>query len=213
MNKFYAETEETTNYDPFTTKLADPDLINIYKAMDRRVIWLNEQVDENILANVRQINEWVYEDKDIKPEDRMPIKIVLANYGGDMDYCCMMVDTIENAISAGTPVYTINLMMAASAGSYIFLAGSKRYMSKRAQVVIHEGSAQLSGDTEKVKAATENYKKQIESWIKYVNERTNNGLSVQFLKKHRGDDLYYDAEEAVKVGIATDIVTSLNDIM
>lgn len=213
MNKFYAETEETTNYDPFTTKLADPDLINIYKAMDRRVIWLNEQVDENILANVRQINEWVYEDKDVKPEDRKPIKIVLANYGGDMDYCCMMVDTIENAISAGTPVYTINLMMAASAGSYIFLAGSKRYMSKRAQVVIHEGSAQMSGDTEKVRAATENYKKQIEAWILYVNERTGGKLTSAFLKKHRGDDLYYDTKEAIEKGIATDEITSLNDIM
>lgn len=210
-NKFYACANET--YDPFTAKLADPDLINVYKAMDRRVIWLNDEVDENIMANVRQVNQWVYEDRDKKPEERMPIKIVLANYGGSMDFCCMMVDTIELAISAGTPVYTINLMMAASAGSYIFLAGQKRYMTKRAQVVIHEGSAQMSGDTEKVRAATENYKKQIESWITYVSERTEGKLTSAFLKKHRGDDLYYDLKDALDKGIATDAITSLNDLM
>lgn len=209
-NKFYACTND---YDPFTAKLADPDLVNVYKAMDRRVIWLNDEVDENIMANVRQVNQWVYEDRDKKPEERMPIKIVLANYGGSMDYCCMMVDVIELAINAGTPVYTINLMMAASAGSYIFLAGSKRYMTKRAQVVIHEGSAQLSGDAEKVKAANDNYKKQLESWITYVNERTEGKLTSAFLKKHRGDDLYYDLKDALDKGIATDVVTSLNDLM
>lgn len=211
-NKFYA-CEDNNNYDPFTTKLADPDLINIYKALDRRVMWLNEEVDENITANVRQINQWVYEDKDKKPEDRKPIIVMLANWGGCMDHCSMMVDTMEAAQEAGTPIYTVDTTVAASAGSYIFLAGSKRYIYKRAQVVIHEGSAQMSGDTEKVRAATENYKKQIEAWIKYVNERTNNGISIQFLKKHRGDDLYYDADEAIKCGIATDIVTNLNDIM
>ena len=200
-------------YDPWTAKLADPDLINTYKNLDRRIIWLNDEVDENIMANVRQINQWVYEDYDTPVEDRQPIIIMICNWGGSMEYCSMMVDTIECAQAAGTPVYTVNTSMAASAASYIFLTGNKRFMYKRATIVIHEGSAQMSGDTEKVKAATENYKKQIEGWITFVSERSGGKLTTAYLKKHRGDDLYYTADEAIKFGLATEVVINLNQIL
>ena len=87
-------------------------------------------------------------------EDRQPIKIYIISYGGDLDYMWAMVDIIN---ASQTPVYTINIGVAASAASLIFISGHKRIMLPNSKVIIHEGSAAMSGDAVKVMPCSERY--------------------------------------------------------
>lgn len=217
MRKFNAS-EEVVNqiaegvaenlWDPWTTKLAEPDAIATHKFLKDRIIWIPDVVDDNMAAVQRQIMIWNMEDFGLAEEERKPIKLLMMNYGGDAERCGSVVDTI---LLSKTPVWTINIGMAASAGSYIFLAGKRRFMFDRAVVMIHEGSAQMSGDAGKLADAQVAYKKMLKDWQDYVQSRTK--ITGAQLKKHKNDDWYIYVDECIDLNIATDKVTSLDDIL
>lgn len=47
---------------PANMKLADPVLVNYYKNLDERVLWLDSTVDENTIELTKQIMIWNAED-------------------------------------------------------------------------------------------------------------------------------------------------------
>lgn len=149
--------------------LPAPDDISYYVLEQDRKIYLDYDVDKNIMSLQRMILRWNIEDKDVPVGERTPIHIYIMSYGGDMDYMWSIVDTIE---TSKTPIYTVNVGTAASAASVIFMAGHKRFMLPRSRVIIHEGSAQMSGDSTKVLDASESYKKAIKRMKQYIMSRT-----------------------------------------
>lgn len=194
-------------YDPWNCKLADPDAVSVHKLEDERIIWVPDCVDDNFAVVQRKIILWNMADFGLAVEERKPIKLVLFNYGGDAERCCSIVDTI---FASKTPVWTINLGVAASAGSYIFLAGSRRFMMKRAYTLLHEGSAQMSGDANKMENQQIAYKKLLKDWHDYVLARTT--IPENVFKKHKTDDWFIYADDCIKYNIATDIIQSLDDV-
>lgn len=218
MKKNFNCTEEVVNniaegvaanlYDPWTARLAEPDAIATHKFLAERIVWLPEVVDENMQAIQRQIMLWNMEDYGLATEERKPIRLILMNYGGDAEVCGSMVDTM---LCSKTPIWTINVGVCASAGSYIFMAGSRRFMMKRAQVMIHEGSAQMQGDAQKMEQAQAAYKKMLKDWNAYILERTN--IPDTILKKKKADDWYIYLEDCLKYNVATDVVESLDDVL
>ena len=95
----------------------------------------------------RLILRWNIEDAGKSTEERRPIKFYIMSYGGDLDYMWALVDIIN---MSKTPVHTINIGVAASAASLIFISGHKRIMAPNSKVIIHEGSTKVSGDAVKV---------------------------------------------------------------
>jgi len=81
-----------------------------------------------------------------------------------------LIDAIE---TSATPVYTYNLSVCGSAAALIFMAGHRRFMSKRAKVIVHEGSASLAGDAVKVMDASDSYRRELKRMKEYILERTN----------------------------------------
>lgn len=125
-----------------------------------------------------------------------------------MSYMWMLVDAIK--LSA-TPVYTVNLGMAASAASLIFIAGHKRFMMPTAKVLIHEGSASFAGDAGKLMDATDSYKKELKAMKEFI--LSNTAIPKTQLMKKRSNDWELDAAYCLENKVCDQIIQSLDDVI
>lgn len=188
--------------------LPAPDDVSYYVLEQERKIYLDYDVSKDIMALQRMIMRWNIEDKDIPPESRKPIFLYIMCYGGDMDYMWSVVDTIESSL---TPIYTINVGTAASAAALIFMAGHKRFMFPRSRVIIHEGSASMTGDSTKVLDASDSYRKAIKQMKQYIMSRTQ--IPPSTLNKKRNNDWELDAQTCLNYCVCDTIIKSIEEII
>lgn len=188
--------------------LPDSDAISEWDLEGKRKIYLDTDIGYNMMELHRLILRWNIEDKDIAPEDRKPIWLYIMSYGGDLDFMWSLIDVIS---CSKTPVYTVNIGMAASAASLIFLAGHKRYMTPRSQLIIHEGSAQLAGDAIKVMDQSDSYKKELKQMKDYILERTE--IPRNQLYKKRNNDWHLDATYCKENGVCDKIISNLDELI
>ncbi len=189
-------------------RLPNPDLISYYTLEKERKVYLDTEVCPDVLTIQRLIFRWNMEDKDKAVEDRTPIRVYVMSYGGDLDYMWSLVDTI---MLSKTPVITINVGVAASAASIIFIAGHHRLMMPNAKVIIHEGSAQLAGDAVKVMDATDSYRKELKRMKDFILEHTK--IPQATLNRRKNNDWTIDAKYCLENGVCEKIVESLDDIL
>lgn len=189
-------------------RLPNPDLISYYTLEKERKVYLDTEVCPDVLTIQRLIFRWNMEDKDKTVEDRTPIRVYVMSYGGDLDYMWSLVDTI---MLSKTPVITINVGVAASAASIIFIAGHHRLMMPNAKVIIHEGSAQLAGDAVKVMDATDSYRKELKRMKDFILEHTK--IPQATLNRRKNNDWTIDAKYCLENGVCEKIVESLDDIL
>lgn len=173
-----------------------------------RKIYLDTDVDDSMLAIQRLILRWNIEDRGVAAEDRKPIWIYIMSYGGELDNMWMVIDAIQ---TSATPVYTVNLGIAGSAASLIFLSGHKRFMMPRAKLIVHEGSAQLSGDAVKVMDQSESYKKQLKQMKEFIFETTE--IPRTQLMKKRNNDWELDAQYCLEHKACEVIANKMEDII
>ena len=111
--------------------LPDPDLLYYYNMMDNREIFVNFDIDENLIVNSYDIIKWNKEDKNIPIEERKPIKIFINSDGGCLNSILNLIDTIK---LSKTPIITIGMGKAYSAGGLLLMAGHKRYIYSEIQL-------------------------------------------------------------------------------
>ena len=184
-----------------------PDEISYYRLEKERIIYLESNVDEDVMQMERLILRWNMEDVGIPAEQRKPIRLLIHSYGGDLDYMWGLIDAIE---TSATPVYTVNVGRACSAASLIFMAGKKRLMMPRSSVLIHEGSASMSGDATKVLDATDSYRKELKKMKEYIEARTS--IPAKLLNKKRNNDWEIDAAFCLENGVCDVIVRSIEEV-
>jgi len=160
------------------------------------------------MALQRLILRWNMEDAGKPPAERKPIWLYIMSYGGDMDY---MWSTIDMILTSSTPVYTVNVGVAASAASLIFLAGHKRFMLPRSKLIVHEGSAQLAGDAIKVMDQSESYRKQLKQMKEFILAHT--AIPRSQLMKKRSNDWEIDADFCLANQACDVIISSLDEII
>jgi len=188
--------------------LPDPTLWNHWYDASRRRIWIPEVVNATIIEYVKMITHWNEEDKGIPIEERKPIWVYVFCYGGELEYMWALIDAIE---MSDTPVYTVNVGLAGSAGSLIFMAGKKRFMTKNAKVVVHEGSAQLQGDAIKVLDAATSYKEDLTQMKSFILAHTR--IDPRQLNKKRANDWTLDAKYCLENGVCDAIVDKYSEII
>ena len=191
-----------------TLMLPAPELLNYYRNLEDRVVWIDYGVDETILEVSKLIMYFNKLDKDIPIEERQPIKLLLYSYGGDGQACFSLLDVI--ALSK-TPVYTINMGVAMSAGLLILLAGHKRFCLKNSTALAHSGSGGASGTFEQTEAQMKDYKRFVETMRNYIIERTN--IDTKTLNKYKNKEWYLYSEDQVKYGIVDKIVEDIIEIL
>lgn len=184
----------------------NPDTISYYALEEKRRLYIDYDIAEDLTSVRRMIERWNLEDVGIPKEERKPIWLEIMSYGGYSDYCFMLIDAIETSV---TPVYTVNIGVAASAGGLIFIAGHKRFMHKRAKIVIHEGSTGISGDAQKVLDATDSYKKVLKQMKDFIIEKTN--ITMKELNKKKSNDWELDSQYCLEHGVCEVVIESIED--
>ena len=189
-------------------QLPSPELLTYYRNLEDRVIWIDYGVDETILEVSKLIMYFNKLDKDVPIEARKPIKLLLYSYGGDGQACFSLLDII--ALSK-TPVWTINMGVAMSAGLLILLAGHKRFCLKNSTALAHSGSGGTSGSYESTEAQMKDYKHFVQTMRDYIIERTK--IDSKLMNKKKSQEWYIYASEQVEFGIVDKVIDDIDEIM
>ena len=176
--------------------------------LKQRKLFLNVDVDQMSVADiVKNIMQYNKEDKGIPTEDRQPILLYVTSNGGEVDSGFELIDIIQ---SSKTPVYTVNLGYQYSMGFLIGLAGHKRYATRNAKFLHHDGTNVIINSGTKVKDQME-FQDKVEERIKsYVISRTK--VTEEEYDKHLRQEWYLFANEAKKYGMVDYIIGEDCDI-
>lgn len=188
--------------------LPNPELLTYYKDLDKRIIWLEDEVSEQTLEFVRKIIEWNREDKDKDIKDREPIKIFFFSNGGDLDVNYALIDVIR---MSKTPVYGINVGRCCSAAAYIYLSCHHRYMMPHSHFVFHQGSGRFQGSYAEIISQIEDYQGQVDELAKFMKERTL--YSEEEITENIVTEWYVRQEEALEKGICHELVTDISVLL
>ena len=190
--------------------LPNPELLTYYSDLEKRIIWLEEEVTECTLEFVRKIIEWNREDEmnGLEPKDRKPIKIFFFSPGGDLDVNYALIDTIR---LSKTPVYGINIGRCCSAAAYIYLSCHHRYMMNHSYFVFHQGSSQLSGSYNEVVAIMNDYQGQVAELSNLMKERTL--YTEEEIMDNIVTEWYVRKEEALEKGVCHEIINDISILL
>ncbi len=144
------------------------------------------------------------EDHNIPTTDRKPIRIYIDSPGGSLTDTLTVIDAIK---LSKTPVYTICVGCAYSGGFFIFISGHKRYCYPNSTFLYHEGSTANGGDAGKFRNFAEFYDKQLEVLKQITVSNTN--IDEELYEKHRRDDWWMLASEALDLGVCDEILKEL----
>lgn len=186
-------------------QLPDPDILGFYQDYERRVVWIEGEIEEDVMELSKLILRWNAEDKDKLINERTPIKIFISSIGGLLDEAMSLARLIE---TSKTPVWTIDACYAYSAASLILISGHKRFAMPGTRCLFHSGSGGTSGTFDQVQAATEDYKKVVKKMQDYIILNTN--IEPKLLNKKKAYDWYLDTEEMLKYGVVDEIITDLD---
>lgn len=187
--------------------LPDPNLLQYYKDKEKRVFWILGAVDDSLYDIVQAIVDCNREDKDLPVKERNPIKLVIASPGGNLEVEQTIVSFIE---ASKTPIHCIAIGMCASAASMIYLAGQKRYATKNATFLFHQGGCEnLEGSFQQIMAFMEKYQLDISEMADFYKSHTKIDPDVIDEKLSEGD-WYLSAKEALENGVVHKIINSLD---
>ena len=191
--------------------LADPNLVAFYKDYNERTLWIDKDISDSLFAEIRAIIQWNREDDmaKIPVEKRKKIILLIHSYGGNIDAAFSLIDVINTVT---TPVITVNMQCALSAGALILINGHKgmRYCLPMSQALIHSGSGSQGGSYEQVVAQTDNYKKMIGMMHKNILEHTK--IDQQTMNKWKSKEIYLYAEDQVEYGLVDKIIKNFNEL-
>lgn len=176
--------------------------------LKQRKLFLNADIDQfsvaDIVKHIMQINK---EDKGLEPHERMPILLYVTSNGGEVDSGFELIDVIMNS---KTPVYTINLGYQYSMGFLIGLSGHKRFATRNAKFLMHDGSNFVYNSGAKAQDQME-FNRKIESRIKqYILSRSK--VSEEEYDSKLRVEWYLFADEAKEKGFVDYIIGEDCDI-
>jgi len=141
-----------------------------------------------------------------------PIYFFINSPGGVISSGMAIYDMMQMISS---PVYTVNMGMAASMGALLFSAGTKghRYMFPHARVMIHQPliSGQIVAPAMDIKIHADEIKKTKNELNRILAE--NCGQSVEKIEIDTDRDYWMNANEAIKYGIADQMIKDLNSFI
>lgn len=180
---------------------------------DNRRIYLNCEVDENVIDDaVYHILRYNRLDRDVPESERKPIILYINSPGGSVTDGYSLIDAIR---LSKTPIYTVNLALAASMGFLIFIAGHKRYAFPHSEFLMHDGSTMGYDSTAKMRDRMEFETIELEKETRqYILSRTKIGEKL-YEEKYRVE-WYFLPKIAKEIGAVDFIVgqdCELNEII
>lgn len=193
----------------FDDTLPSPHLFCYYGNIKERNFFINDEITDELLNQLSYwILYWNRKDKDIPEIDRKPIKIFINSVGGSLDVQAILCNLIE---LSKTPIIGIAMGMVASAASLIFMACHCKLIMPNAYLLVHQGSAALSGNYGDIAAAMEDYEKTVRQMEDFIIAHTD--YTEEEVRDKIRKDWYIKADEAIKRGVADEIITDINAIL
>ncbi len=134
--------------------------------------------------------------------DPKPLYLHIYSPGGDVYAGLALYDYIME-YREHIPVYTVVEGLAASAATFISVAGTKRYITPSSYMLIHQLSTFMHGNFEQLKDEFDNSKKLMEK-IMGIYE-THTSITKKRIPKILKHDLIWDAEECEANGLVDEI--------
>lgn len=176
--------------------------------LKQRKLFLNSEIDQMSIADiVKHILQFNKEDRGKAPDTRVPIMLYVVSNGGEVDSGFELIDVIQ---SSKTPVYTINLGYQYSIGFLIGLAGHKRFATKNAKYLMHDGSNFVYNSGAKAQDQME-FNRKVEERVKQYILSRSNVTSSEYDSKLRVE-WYLFADEAKEKGFVDYIIGEDCDI-
>lgn len=135
--------------------------------------------------------------------ERAPITVYISTDGGSIDAAFSVVGAIE---ASRTPVHTIALAKAYSAGFLMLIAGHKRSCQRYSLNLLHQGAAGYIGKFADIEEYSAHFMRTQERIHEFVIRRTKidaDTLNDAFRTKY---DWYMDAVEAYELGVVDEII-------
>ena len=168
-----------------------------------RRIYLNCDIDENVVEDaVYHILRYNRLDKDIPVDKRKPIILYINSPGGRVSDGYSLIDTSQ---LSKTPVYTVNLALAASMAFLIFIAGHKRYSLPHSEFLMHDGSTMGFDSTAKMRDRMEFETIELEKETrKYILSRTQ--IDEELYNQKYRCEWYFLSHKAKEIGAVDYII-------
>ena len=172
------------------------------KDLKQRKIYIEGSIcQDSVMDPIRHILQINREDDGVPVEKRKPILIYLTTNGGSVESGLQLIDVIVNS---KTPIYTINTGYWYSMGFLIGIAGHKRYATRNARFLMHDGYNFVVDSSSKVKDQIAFQKKVDKRVRRYVLNRTK--ISEQEYDKKLRVEWYMFAEGAKEKGVIDYII-------
>ena len=168
--------------------------------LKKREIFLTGEINSD--SAVETIKQLMYLDH----QSAEPVTIYISSPGGSVVSGMAIYDYIR---LMNSPVSTVCIGTAASMGAILFLAGSSRKMLPHSKIMIHDpyysGSMGMAAQKPlELKEKLNDLMETRKMLADVIAEQT--GMSKQQVLNFTKKDTFFDAERALKVGIATEIL-------
>lgn len=187
------------------------DIFTLKDLQQRKLYMVGNIVQGEVDDIVQFIMQYNKEDLGIPVEERKPILLFILSNGGAVDVGFELIDIVELST---TPVYTINIGYQYSMGFLIGLAGHKRFATRNARFLMHDGSNFVWDSSAKVRDQMkfqEVSEKRIKNYVLAHSKLT----EAEYDEKYRVE-WYMFADEAKERGFVDFIIgedCTLDDII
>ena len=177
--------------------------------LELRIIGLFSSVEEEKIAELIQVLLYLNETNRILPEgeERKPIQFYLNTYGGSADDMFAMYDIMKDVMQE-TEIHTIGVGKVMSAGTLLLAAGTKgkRKIGRNCRVMIHNVAAGNFGNLPNLANELEAIQQLQDDYITAMVANTNFTRKKLERLLNEKVNIYLSAEEAVKYGLADEIM-------
>ena len=201
MNTWGNETNQARN-------VTDMDQVNKQaptEVVKNRVYFYSPVNKENALSLNSKLrataNILLMEQKALGLESPIPIYLHISSYGGVIFDGLSAMDEVKNS---PVPVYTVIDGCCASAATFMSVAGKKRFINRHSFILIHQIISAFWGTNQEFEDHVKNMRKFMKIMKGVYREHTK--ISMKKLDEILKHDLWFDANEALKLGLVDEII-------
>lgn len=164
-----------------------------YLLSDRQV-FLKKEIDEVSANSI--VEKLLFLDS----QSEEPITFYINSPGGSVPDGLAIYDAM---MMCKSPIITVGIGQVCSAASLLLMAGTERYITRNAAVMLHQSSAFVVGKYSDLQSYADYWRKEERRIYQLYSKHT--GQSVKKIEKDLMKDFWLNAEEAVKYNLCDGI--------
>ncbi|MEI6044445.1 MAG: ATP-dependent Clp protease proteolytic subunit [Chloroflexota bacterium] len=168
----------------------------------KREIWINGEINEELIERL-VVNLLALDETEADRREPRPIKVYINSNGGNLREALVAVDVM---LALNSPVETIVLGNALSAGLVLLMGGYTRKAYERSTLLFHTARKWVWGILPDVESGIQHTKYLVDMQADLFGSRTRWPKETWLELLEGGRDRWFTAREALEIGILTEIV-------